>query len=125
MEIFLARWLGLYLAIIGLFVLTRRSFLNKALSELKQSNLLILLTGAYRLIFGLFILMSKPMWDLHWTLIITLIAILLILSGLYRLFLPASFSKLIEKMKTSSFLYSGIIFLIVGLFLIYKGFIVE
>lgn len=124
MTLFLAKLLGLYFLLVGLFLLTKGPIVKRAVAELKGNYLITFLTGSCRLLFGLILVLSHTTWTANWTLLIPIIGYLLILSGIIRLFFPVLFLKFVDKMSLSTMIYAGIIMLIIGFLLIYQAFIV-
>lgn len=124
-SIFLARVLGLHLIIMGFLYLGRRHFIEKIFSDFFDNNSLIVVTGFLGSIIGLLIVVGHNKWEWNWTLTITLLGYLTLLKALIRLFVPGGgYRTLALKLcRGSAPIFIGIICLIIGLFLVYEGFI--
>ncbi len=121
---FLAKVLGLYLVVLGIYWATQQDRLQKACKELFACPALMTITGLSSVLFGLFILILHPVFEWDFRLLITLLfGILPILKGLMRLFVlckePHYCKGLIHGNKRIAI---GIIVLLIGVFLTYSGF---
>jgi uncharacterized membrane protein HdeD (DUF308 family) len=119
--LFLAKIIGLYLIITGLYLLFRYDTLKQITSEFSRSKALQAISGFISLILGLLIVISHPVWVWDWPVLITLFGYLGILKGISRLFFPEwEFGR---KWTDNTFLvYFGALSVLLGLFLTYKGF---
>lgn len=123
-SIFFAKFLGLYLTILSIgLLITRKNFLPIG-EEFVGSRPLIFLTGLLSLLFGLVIILLNNVWW-GWPLIVTLLGWLLVIRGLIRLFWPEWSRTIIGKFLSSPKAYyiTFIITLILGLILLYFGFV--
>ena len=125
LSIYLARVFGLYLVIVGIFYLFRRRFIEKVLPEFFEQNSTILITGIINLVLGLLVVVGHNVWIWHWVVVITLLGYLILLKGLVRLFVPDGGDKKLALIlsRGSAPIFVGIISLIIGLFLIYEGYL--
>lgn len=125
LSIFLGRFLGLYLIIVGFFYLFRRNFIQKAADQIFEKESLIVITAVMSLIIGLLIVLGHNIWELNWKLMITILGYIALLKGLVRLFIPHHVDKKVfmKLIKGDNPIYMGIICLIIGFFLTYEGFI--
>ncbi len=123
-SIFLGKTLGLYLIAVGLFYLFRRSFLQKAATQVFESESLIIITAIMSLIIGLLIVVSHNIWEWNWRVVITIIGYLALIKGIIRLFFSHTADKkiIMKLIKGDTPIYIGIVCLIIGLFLAYEGF---
>lgn len=119
---FLATVLGWYLVIVSLLLLTRRDIVVAAMKELMGQRAVMLVVGTITLIIGLLMVVSHNVWVMGWPVIVTVIAWLILIGGLFRLYCPDTVYKIWSKLinKTEVFLTTGVITLIIGLFLLYK-----
>ena len=123
LSIFLARFFGIYVLITGLFLFSQGDIVRKALKEFYQSPALMMVSGALNLMVGLLIVLSHSVWETHWSVIITVIGYLALLRGLLRFFSPFHGKKFYEVLcGKSGAIWTGIVLLIFGFFLAYKGF---
>lgn len=123
-SLFLAKFLGTYFIIIGLVLVLRREFFQRAISSFLDNPAIILWSGIFALIFGLLLLFMHPVFAWGWRGLITLFALFVIFKGLLRLFMPNK-----EKIWLGNWwqgkkvTYVGYIFILLGLYLAYHGFI--
>ncbi len=123
LSIFLGRFFGLYLIISGFFYLTQGDFIRKAVSEFFKNGALLTISGVINVIVGLLVVLSHNVWMSNWMVIITIIGWLALIKGILRFFFPFSGKKFYEKLcSKNGTVYIGIIALIFGFFLTYKGF---
>ncbi len=123
LTLFLAKVIGLYLIIMGLYLLIRPDQLKKVVADFAANAGLQSFGGIFSLILGLLIVVSHNVWIWNWPVIITIFGYLGILKGICRLFCSEWDKKMMEKMgKSELFIYSGVIWILIGLFLAYQGF---
>lgn len=123
-SLFLAKVLGLYLTIVSLFMLLRfREFLNLMREVIVQRGFM-LTTATEVIIIGILIVVAHNVWTLSWPIVITILGWLILIKGILRLFFPRTAEKAGNWwMKHDNYLYGmAIIWLILGLFLLYNGF---
>lgn len=124
-SIFLAKIIGLYFIIIGLFTLLRYQDLEAAVKSLVGQKGTILLLAIITLMVGLLLVVSHNIWVFDWRLIITLIAWLIFIGGIFRLFFQDNIVRIwmwwIDH--KNYFLGTTIFFFLIGCYLAYKGFI--
>ncbi len=123
-SLFLAKFFGLYLTIIGLVIVVRRDFVQKAISSFLENTAIIFWAGIMALVFGLLVLIAHPVFTFGWKGLITLFGLLAVLKGILRLFMTDK-----EKIwlgnwwKGNKISYAGYILILCGLYLAYHGFI--
>ena len=120
-SLFLGRFFGIYLIIIGFFYLCRRDQLQRIAEQIFEQEALRLLSAVMSLMIGLLIVIGHNVWEWSWPLTITLLGYLTLLKGLTRLFVPPNkfFLKLIQGDNP---IYIGMLCLILGFFLTYESF---
>lgn len=121
-SLFLAQVIGWYLVIVGVFMLFKQNYLKSVMNEIIARKELILILAIITLILGLLLVVAHNQWTCGWPIIITLIAWLTLIGGIFRLFFPNLVLKMGERMLNSS-LYlriSSFFIIIVGLFLLYQ-----
>lgn len=124
LSIFLGRFFGLYLLIVGFFYLFRRPFIKKAAEQIFEKEAFVVITAIISLIMGLLVVLSHNIWTFNWKVSITLIGYLALCKGLARLFVPHHIDKklILKLVIGDNPIYVGIICLIFGFFLLYEGF---
>jgi uncharacterized membrane protein len=122
-SIFLAKVLGLYLTVFGLLVLLRPAQLRAIVTEYMESRPIVFLGGMVGLIMGIILVVSHNIWTTNWRVVITILAWLILIKGTNHLFFPSVPRKMARTLLGSSWiLVPGVIDLLLGLFLVYKGF---
>ncbi|WP_392537515.1 hypothetical protein [Legionella sp. 227] len=119
---FLAAVLGWYLVIVSLLLLIRREIVVTAMRELMGQRAVMLVVGIITLIIGLLMVISHNVWLMGWPVIVTIFAWLILIGGLFRLYCPDTVYKIWNKVidKSGLLITTGVISLIIGLFLLYK-----
>jgi hypothetical protein len=127
LSIFLAKVLGLYLVILGLWLFIRCRSAETEIQGMMASPGAMTMGGILGLIFGLLIVVSHNVWHLDWTVIITIIGYLALTKALFNLFFHETamrfFNWWVQHRKVM--MISNVVTLIMGLFLLYHGFIVK
>lgn len=125
-SIFLAKAIGLFGAISTLSIITRYKVHLEMEENAVKSPSMIYLSGYLFLLPGILITVSHQVWTPDWRIIITILGWLLLGKGVMRILIPGTIKKLIESKKNDRrFLLAEIITLIISVYLIYQGFIVN
>lgn len=119
--IFLATVIGWYLVIVGLFLLVRRQTLQGVMADFISQRSLVFLLAIITLILGLLMVVSHNIWVMGWPVIITILSWLVLIGALIRLFFPDCAIKMGENAlkHPNRLIISGIIMLLIGLYLLY------
>jgi hypothetical protein len=121
--IVLARICGIMCLLIGLSVMNK-NLMTTMINELENSKALFWFVGFVAALIGAVTLAFYSTWSLHWPVLITILGWLALLKGIAIMLFPASLSPVYRKFKASGIImFSGIIALLVGAVLLYKGFI--
>ena len=123
-SIFLSRVFGLYLIIMCLAVLFRFKMFRAVYDEMVSSKGHVIFSGFLSLIIGILVVVSHSVFVWDWRLLITLLGYLTLIKGIWLLFFPESALKFKRSIMGNQSLYRIIvvIFLLIGIFLAYKGF---
>lgn len=123
--LFLAKIIGWYLIISGLFLMFRRDMIQSVISELSRQKGLIIIVGMFTVILGLLMVVSHNVWAFGWALIVTLFSWIVLISGLIRLFFPESALGLGKKMVHHPMILHAvcILSLVVGILLLYLAYV--
>ena len=121
---FIAQIIGLLFSIDAVGVLINTAIYRRMVEEFTESPALRYLGGILALFFGLFILNFNNAWTADWTVIITIIGWLSVVKGVLLIVFPNVFLHLSNWMQKGDAVmrYMGIIYLLLGLFLTFKGF---
>ena len=123
-SIFLARVIGLVSVISTAAVLIRYKATRALEEEAAESPMIAYLAGFAILILGVLLVVSHSVWTLDWRLVITIMGWLVLLKGAGRIFFPNAVKRLIEKKRDNRwFLLGEVVVFLVGLYLLYHGFL--
>ena len=124
-SIFLARIIGLVSVISTAAVMIRYKESLVLEEEAMKSPLYTYLSGFVFLILGVLLVVSHSVWVFDWRIVITVIGWLVLLKGMGRIFFPNAVRHLVEKKKANrKFIFGEIVLFLIGLYLLYYGFIV-
>ena len=121
---FIAQIIGLLFSIDAVGVLINTAIYRRMVEEFTESPALRYLGGILALFFGLFILNLNNAWTADWTVIITIIGWLSVVKGVLLIVFPKVYLNFSNWMRMGDAMmrYMGIIYLLLGLFLTFKGF---
>ena len=121
---FIAQIVGLFFGLNAVGVLVNTAFYRRMVEEFIESPALCYLGGILALFFGLFILNFNNAWTADWTVIITIIGWLSVVKGVLLIVFPNVYLNFSNWMRMGDAMmrYIGIIYLLLGLFLTFKGF---
>lgn len=124
MSTFLALALGWYMLIFGILILIRQDYLRTAMADILSSHGLFLLTGVITFLLGLLMVLSHNIWVRNWPVLVTVLSWLTLISGLIRLFFPETALSAWRSIlhHPNGLNITGIVTLIIGLFLLYYGY---
>ena len=124
-SIFLAKVIGLVCVISTAAVLIRYKESLALEEEAVKSPEITYLSGFAILMLGVLLVVSHSVWTFDWRLVITIVGWLVLLKGLGRIFFPSAVGRLIKKKRENRwFILGEIVVFLVGLYLLYRGFIV-
>lgn len=121
-SIFLAKVIGLFFFISVLSIIVCYKTYLEMEEDAAKNPALMYLSGFFILIVGILLTVSHQIWSRDWRVIITIIGWLILVKGILRIFFPKIVKKLIEKKRYPWFLLAEAVSLLVGLYLMYKGF---
>lgn len=122
-SLFLAKFLGAYLTIVGIGIFFNPKNCQRIAHEYGQSAALIYLGGVLALFFGLLITLFHNVWVADWMVIITLFGWLGLFKGTWLIIFPGSIAKFVQRYQGSTRplkIQASILFLL-GIFLMLKG----
>jgi len=124
-SIFLARVIGIVSIIttIAIFIRYKKSLQFE--KEVAKNPASIYISGFVFLILGVLLTVSHSIWTLDWRVIITLLGWVILIKGIGRILFPEAVGRMIDKKQTNHwFIIGEILIFIIGLYLLYYGFIV-
>ncbi len=124
-SIFLAKVIGLISVISTTAVMVRYKESLAFDEEAVKNPLFTYVSGFIILILGVLLVVSHSAWTLDWRLVITILGWLVLLKGVGRIFFPNAVRRLVERKRNNRwFLLGEIVVFMVGLYLLYYGFLV-
>lgn len=123
-SIFLAKVIGLYLIIFGLPFLFNAKYYQTASKQIIENDGSMFALNVITLILGVLLVVAHNIWVMDWRVVITLLAWITLLRSIVRLYFPTFIqTKATSLLKSSTLIVvSGIVSVIIGLFLCYHGF---
>ncbi len=121
-SIFLARWLGLILTIIGLGLLFNRKHFLSIATSVEHTAAAQFVATLLPLTLGSLLIISHNVWT-GWPIIITILGWIFFISGIFRAWMPTVWLNAIHKNKETALpMVVFFIVFIIGLVLLYFGF---
>jgi len=122
LSIFLAKAMGLYIAIACLAILINRKPLDKVFKSYAKDIGMVFFHGAMALILGLILVLNHNIWTMDWVGLVTLLGWITLLKGVARMFLPEKAIQTGLSIYNSASTLFLIIGLVLGIYLAYMGF---
>ena len=125
MDMFLAKLIGTIFIVIGLGLVFNRAIYQGVAEEIVKSRALLYVSGALNLVAGLAIVLAHNEWALSWKVIITIIGWFALVRGALRILFPQQIGDFLARIlaRGPQVLFgTGIVALVVGAFLAWKGF---
>lgn len=124
MTIVLARIFGLYMTLISLIMLIRPNNFKSFIQYFIDVPGSFVISGIIALIFGCIVVTIHFVWVDYLSWIISILGIIILIKGVIRLLFPDAMTRIAKKYQKNSFYFTAaIITLIIGLFLLYEGYI--
>ncbi|MBN4077287.1 hypothetical protein JYT19_00080 [Sulfobacillus acidophilus] len=125
-SIVLARFLGIFMTVIGLALLLNRAQFKKIIDAVIHNAGLQFMAALMPILIGSAIVATHNVWSNNWTIIITILGWMMILAGIFRSWFTEHWLKLARKVgkKDNIFWVGGIFWTILGLIMLYFGFVV-
>jgi len=122
-SLFLSKLFGIYFLIMSSALLFKKEYMKEVYNDFFNSAGLMALAGIINLFGGVIVLLFHHIWVLEWQVAITIIGYLMVLKGITRFWVPHLGKNQIKKLtKGNGFNYLGVVILLVGIWLTYKGF---
>ena len=123
-SVFYAQVIGLWLLLVALAMIVHHARFKKTVAETLTHHSFMTFSGLIALGIGLLVVVSHNIWVPAWPVVVTLFGWVLIIQGVMRIFWPEAFAKMMKDMLTGSgYTVMSWVWLLVGLYLIYAGFI--
>jgi hypothetical protein len=123
-SIFIARVIGIFFLVTGIAGLVRRHTFLEMIAEFARSPIFIFFSGFVTLIIGAILVVVHNVWVLNWTLAVTLIAWLALLTSFLRISFPENISHFAGKILLHPQYQRliAVILLLIGIYFLYFGF---
>lgn len=123
-SLFLGKVLGCYFLIAGFAYLTQRRVFAEVTKEMSRNFYLIYIISFFVMILGLLMVFSHNLWVEDWRVLITIIAWVTLIKGIYWIFFSAHAKKSLNWWLDQKVFYylTGVFILLMGAFLVYHGF---
>ena len=118
-SLIVAKVLGLYLVVSGLFLIFRGNTIPHLLKDFFGHPAIIYLTGVILVFLSAIFLVQNNIWDGTWRTIVTIFAWLVLIKGIAYIFVPDLLQKIVTKKILETLNVYGIIALVAGLFLFF------
>lgn len=117
--ILVAKVLGVYLVVSGLFLVTKRRTFSGIIKDYFNHPAVLYLTGVLLVVLSSLYLIQYNIWDGGFATIITFVMWLVIAKGILVIFVPSTFSKMnIEKWR-GFFGFYGVLIIVAGVYLFF------
>lgn len=122
-SIFLARLFSLYFIVLGIALVFNKAHYRRTIEEVLRDDSLLFFMAIITLIMGILLVFFHNMWVSDWRVIITLLAWLVFIKGIVRLWFPRLIRKMAKMFSGNGLYYVVAIIMVLGLYLGCKGFI--
>jgi len=119
--ILVAKILGIYLIVSGLFLLLKGKTVPHLLKDFFDHPATVYLTGVILIFLSSMYLVQYNIWDGSWKVLVTLFAWIVMLKGLSYILFPQALNQIMVKKFRKSFGIYGVIAIIIGTYLFFLG----
>jgi hypothetical protein len=117
-----AKWLGLYLVIMSIYTLWRGRGLDVIKEEVRRSPALLLLIGGLNVLLGSLLIATHSIFVWSWPLLITILGYIFLFKGIMELYFTREYHELHERLGYNFIRLWAIVWLIIGLILLWFGY---
>lgn len=123
-SLFLAKVIGLCFILFAISMFTAKSYYFSVMKHLAKDPAIPILAGSINLIIGVLLVVSHNVWQMNWTVLITLIGWLTLIRGFALLTLPNKMLAMAAQFseRKTAYKVSLVVVFIVGIILCYYGF---
>jgi len=123
--LFLAQLLGVFYLVIGLSVLLKKEYYTKLFKTIEKSGMFVMMMGIVTLLIGTVMVMLHSKWTGGIEVLISVIGWCALLKGVFTLMFPKwSINVAKNVVDENGVLVMGVVGSILGLILMYFGFLV-
>ena len=125
LSIFLAKVIGIWSLVSGISLIKNTKYIRNFVRKIVNEQLSLWIGGLLALIIGALLVVSHNIW-VGWPMIITIIGWLSLIKGIFYMVFPEKIKDLIKwYLKILNFSMFGVIYLVLGAFLCWKGFFLQ
>ncbi|NGX55688.1 MAG: hypothetical protein KR126chlam2_01327 [Chlamydiae bacterium] len=125
LSIFLAKVVGIWSLVSGISLIKNTKYIRNFVRKIVNEQLSLWIGGLLALIIGALLVVSHNIW-VGWPMIITIIGWLSLIKGIFYMVFPEKIKDLIKwYLKVINFSMFGVIYLVLGAFLCWKGFFLQ
>jgi hypothetical protein len=123
-SLFLAKALGLYMVIVGVAMFVNQKLYKVWFDEASRNPAFMFINGLLALIIGILLVVSHNVWHFDWRLVITVMAWMALLKGIFITAFPQPALKFYGKFakKKAHAKISYVVTFLLGVYLCYWGF---
>jgi len=123
-SLFLAQLIGLYSVVVGLSMLMERKMLMGIFQEIFSTRALSYVMGVLMLVMGLLLVLTHTVWQGTLSIVITVISWFVLVEAIIFLFFSQKIlaKALIALNNTKIYYAISIVYLVLGVYLVYSGF---
>ena len=116
-----AKVLGIYLIISGLFLIFRSRTVPHMLKDFFSHPAIVSLAGVILIFLSTLYLVENNIWDGTWRTLLTAFVWLILLKGLAYIFAPKMVERLVTKKMLDTVSTYGVVAIVIGAYLSYLG----
>ena len=116
-----AKVLGIYLIVSGLFLIFRGKSVPHMLKDFFGHPAIVYLAGVILIFLSTFYLVENNIWDGTWRSIVTVFVWAILLKGLAYIFAPGMIERLVTKKMLDTVSTYGVVAIVAGVSLFYLG----
>ena len=120
----IAGLMGPVMLAMGIALLLNRQMFPQMVAQLAQNYIVIIFSGILALLAGIAVVRVHNVWSGGWTILVTVLGWLLIVSGLVRMWFPQLASPLAQSFGENETLIpaAGLVVLVIGALLSFKAY---
>ncbi|PIR47888.1 hypothetical protein COV06_00610 [Candidatus Uhrbacteria bacterium CG10_big_fil_rev_8_21_14_0_10_50_16] len=113
-SIWLGQIIAIYCLIAGLGIMFNAGYVESFIKEIRQSHMVMYISGLLSLLIGLAILYSHNGWE-GWAVLITLFGWMAVVKGVFIILLPHAAIRVVRLWKSRMMLFgSGVVIFVLG-----------
>ena len=116
-----AKVLGIYLIVSGLFLIFRGKSVPHMLKDFFGHPAIVYLAGVILIFLSTFYLVENNIWDGTWRSVVTVFVWAILLKGLAYIFAPGMIERLVTKKMLDTVSTYGVVAIVAGVSLFYLG----